>query len=290
MSSIPACSQTPEEAFIVSSLHGGESAEAKLVRRSRDLTPSGPVNVGVRERWISLAAGAGLIAYGISRRSLGGAALAALGLATGYRGLTGFCPMYNALGLSTTSNHRRATFASTSTGAQPDEYFDQGIHISESVTIQKPASELYRFWRNFENLPRIMSHLKSVEVINDRRSHWIAKAPVGMKLEWDAEIINEYENELIAWRSLDGASVDNAGSVRFIPAPAAGGTIVRVTVEYIPPAGTLGQIVAKLLGKAPARQIGEDLLQFKQFMETGEVTANDGSGKQPGERVKVMLP
>jgi uncharacterized membrane protein len=126
-----------------------------------------------------------------------------------------------------------------------------------------------------------MSHLKSVEVLDGRRSHWVARSPVGTKLEWDAEIINEKDSELIAWRSLEGASVDNAGSVRFIPAPAGRGTIVRVTIEYIPPAGSIGQLVAKLFGSAPAHQIREDLRRFKQFMETGEITTNESpSGRQ----------
>ena len=133
--------------------------------------------------------------------------------------------------------------------------------------------EVYRFWRNFENLPRFMDHLESVAVIDEDRSHWVAKAPAGTKVEWDAVIHNEIEDELIAWRSLPGSEVNNAGSVHFEPTADGRGTEVRVILSYDPPAGKVGAAVAKLLGEEPSQQVEEDLRRFKQVMDAGE-TAN----------------
>jgi uncharacterized membrane protein len=159
---------------------------------------------------------------------------------------------------------------------QANRFFEHGVHVSHAVTIARPAAELYRFWRSLENLPRIMRHLQAVQVIDNTHSHWVAKAPAGSTVEWDAEVINEEENALIAWRSLEGASVENAGSVRFIPAPAGRGTEVRVVLEYIPPAGALGKVVAQLYGEEPRQQVREDLDRFKQLMEAGEIATIEG--------------
>jgi uncharacterized membrane protein len=149
----------------------------------------------------------------------------------------------------------------------------QGVKVEESVTINRPVLEVYRFWRNFENLPRFMDHLESVTVIDDARSHWVAKGPAGTKVEWDAIIHNEVEDELIAWRSLPGAEVNNAGSVHFTPTPDGTGTDVRVVMSYEPPAGMVGVAVAKLLGEEPSKQVAEDLRRFKQVMDSGDVMA-----------------
>ena len=149
----------------------------------------------------------------------------------------------------------------------------QGIKVEESVTINRPVLEVYRFWRNFENLPRFMDHLESVTVIDDVRAHWVAKGPAGTKVEWDAIIHNEVEDELIAWRSLPGAEVNNAGSVHFTPTPDGAGTDVRVVLSYEPPAGMLGVAVAKLLGEEPSKQVADDLRRFKQVMDSGDVMA-----------------
>lgn len=156
----------------------------------------------------------------------------------------------------------------------------QGIKVEESVTINRPLLEVYRFWRNFENLPRFMDHLESVTVIDDTHSHWVAKGPAGTKVEWDAVIHNEVDDELIAWRSLPGAEVNNAGSVHFTPTPNGTGTDVRVVLSYEPPAGKLGAAVAKLLGEEPSQQVAEDLRRFKQVMDLGDVLV--GSKTHPG--------
>jgi len=154
------------------------------------------------------------------------------------------------------------------------------IKVHETVTINRPAAELYALWRDFTNLPRIMRHLESVETTTDKRSHWKAKAPAGATVEWDAEIVEDRPNELIAWRSLSDAQIPNAGSVRFIPAAGDRGTEIHVELRYDPPAGKLGKAVAKLLGEEPSQQISGDLRRFKQVVETGEVTRSDATVKE----------
>jgi uncharacterized membrane protein len=220
------------------------------------------INVGSSERTWSTYGGGALLALGLAKGRISGLALAALGGAMIYRGVTGHCPMYSQLGKSTVDDERDA--------AQPEEYFKRGIHVVESITVNKPREELYRYWRQLENLPRIMHHLESVQVIDERRSHWVAKGPAGARVEWDAEVINDVPNERIAWRSLGGAEVDNAGSVRFLDAPGDRGTQVTVTLDYIPPAGGLGYAIAKLLGRDAKRDVHEDLRGFKRTMEVGE--------------------
>lgn len=226
--------------------------------------PSHSANVGDGERIVSIIAGVGIGLLGLRRGSLGGLALAGAGGMLAYRGIKGHCGLYEKLGLNTTKP------------AEPEAYFDHGIHVEVAVTIDRSASELYSFWRNFENLPQFMDHLQSVKVLDDKRSRWTARGPAGTSVSWDAEIINDVPNQTIAWRSLGGAQVDNAGSVRFIEAPADRGTEVHVVLDYIPPGRTLGKWIAKLFGEDPQTQIETDLRRFKMLMETGEVSKIDG--------------
>jgi uncharacterized membrane protein len=158
---------------------------------------------------------------------------------------------------------------------------ERSIHVSRSITIDRSPEELYWFWRDFENLPRFMRHLVSVKATSEWRSHWVAKAPAGGTVEWDAEITSEQPGQLIAWRSLPGSEVDNAGSVSFEAAPGGRGTYVRVNLEYNPPGGLLGALVAKFFGEAPDQQIQADLYRLKQLIETGQVTTTEG---QPAGR------
>ena len=154
---------------------------------------------------------------------------------------------------------------------------DRGsVKIERVTTINKPVHEVYQFWRRFENFPRFMRHLESVEMLGGGRSRWRAKAPAGMTVEWEAEVLEDRDNEWIAWRSLPGSQIENSGSVRFSPAPGARGTELRVQLQYNPPAGTLGRGVAWLFGKEPDQQIHDDLHRFKQLMETGEIPLSDG--------------
>jgi uncharacterized membrane protein len=232
-------------------------------------------NVGQVERWASSIGGGALALYGVTRGSLGGIALALLGAALVQRGVSGHCNVYEAMGFNTAGDTSLRNSENVSVPAE------RGTKVEKSVVINRPADELYRFWRNFENLPHFMNHLESVRVTGGDRSHWVAKAPAGRTVEWDAEIYNEKENELIAWRTLEGADVDSAGSVRFEKATGGRGTVVRVSLKYDPPGGKLGSLVARLFGENPEQQIDEDLGRFKQLMETGEVITTEG---QPSGR------
>jgi uncharacterized membrane protein len=157
-----------------------------------------------------------------------------------------------------------------------DENVARNVHVETSIAIDKSPEELFRFWRNFSNLPLFMKNLESVTELDQTRSHWVAKGPAGTRVEWDAEIYNEEENKLIAWRSLENADVVNAGSVRFQVGPQGHGTFVRVTMNYNPPAGKIGATVAQLLGAEPAQLIKEDLRRLKQVMEAGEIPTTEG--------------
>jgi|SRR5579884_2450082 len=215
-------------------------------------------NVGDVERAVSALTGVGLLAVGVARPSRIGGIVSLVGAALLHRGVSGYCMLYEALGADTNRLGRRKV----PTG--------QAVKIEKRVSVDRSPEELYRFWRNLENLPRIMSHLESVEALNERLSHWTVKPlPIGgPKVEWDAEIINEVENELIGWRSLRGSEVENAGSVRFQRAGDGPGTEVIVTLQYAPPAGKLGSLVASMLGHDPERMLEEDLRRFKEMMET----------------------
>lgn len=150
------------------------------------------------------------------------------------------------------------------------------IKVEKTVTINKPQDELYRFWHNFENLPQFMNHLKSVKVIDEKRSHWVAEAPLGISVEWDANIIEDRENEKISWSSVKDADIENSGSVHFKKAPDNRGTEVEVVIVYEPPGGKIAAAIAKLFGEEPKQQIGDDLNRFKMLMETGEIATTEG--------------
>lgn len=154
---------------------------------------------------------------------------------------------------------------------------NHGIHANGSCIVNLPPDEVYRFWRDFQNLPRFMRHLESVEDLGDGRSHWTAKAPAGMTVEWDATIIADVPGEVISWRSLEDADVDNAGAVRFERAPGNRGTIVRVNLQYNPIGGVLAAGIAKLFGEEPTQQLDDDLRRFKQVLEVGEVVVSDAT-------------
>lgn len=151
------------------------------------------------------------------------------------------------------------------------------VEVTKTITVNRPPKEVYRFWRDFENLPRFMGHLEEVRSTGGARSHWRAKGPAGMSVEWDAEITEDVPDERIAWRSLEGADVDNAGTVQFKRGPGGRGTEVKVELRYAPPGGRAGALVAGLLGEAPGQQIREELRAFKQLMETSEIARSDAS-------------
>jgi len=217
-------------------------------------------NISDAERWLSIAAGMGLAAYGLTRRrGAGGWMLAAFGGLLVRRGASGHCDTYELFGINTAGtgqDTRRALGGSA------------GVIVDESVTINQPVETLYRFWRNLENLPRVMRHLESVERITDTLSRWRAKGPAHTVVEWNAEIINEVPNKVIGWQSIEGSDVVSAGSVNFDDLGAGRGTRVRVRLQYSPPGGKVGAAIVKLVGRDAATEIREDLRQFKASVES----------------------
>lgn len=160
------------------------------------------------------------------------------------------------------------------------------MHVTKTVTILRPVEEVYAFWRDFENLPRFMYHLELVESLGAQRSHWVAKAPAGKSVEWDAEVTDDRPNELISWQSVGtDDDVRNSGSVRFTKAPGDRGTEVRVDLYYDPPGGKTGAVIAKLFGEEPTIQINDDLHRLKQVLETGEVVRSHGAPEGVGRNV-----
>jgi uncharacterized membrane protein len=248
-------------ATAVKSAAGPESGVARAVNKLPPLR----TNVSANERWLALAAGGTLVGLGITGRTpallsslLGGYLI--------YRATTGNCMLYQALGVSTADSTAERTAVTAG----------HGTRVEHAVIVNKPAAEVYRFWRDLENLPRFMTHLIDVDTTTDNRSHWIAKGPLGLKVEWDAEIVTDTRNKVIAWRSLDKSDVDTAGSVHFTELPHDRGTEVRVELKYDPPAGKLGTAIARLIGKSPDAQIRADMRRFKRIMETGELPTTQG--------------
>lgn len=232
------------------------------------------INVGAVERRASIAAGVAMLSYLVRKRPNMLIGLP-MGLEAGYmlyRGATGHCVIYQMMDINRADNGHA------------------GIKVERAVTVNKPRQELYRIWRNFENLPRFMTHLQKVsvdELGGDRRSHWVAKAPLGREIEWDSEITEERDNEYLEWRSLPGSIVASVGSVEFSDAPGGRGTIVKVSMQYHPLGGSMAAAFAKLFGEEPDVQVREDLRHFKQIMETGEIPSIEG---QPSGRATIDEP
>ncbi|MEH2374965.1 SRPBCC family protein [Nostoc sp.] len=229
-----------------------------MASTSGDKLNTGQPEASEVERWSSLIGGGAMVLMGLKQGSLRGVLTALAGGGLIYQG---------------------ATKQSTIQQAQEAIGINQPIKVEKTVTINKPADELYRYWHNFENLPTFMKHLKSVKVHDQKRSHWIANAPLGNSVEWDAEILEDRENEFISWASVEGADVDNSGFVRFQKAPSDRGTEVKIVLEYNPPGGILGATVAKLFGEEPEQQIGDELRRFKMLMEAGEIATTEGQSR-----------
>ena len=219
-------------------------------------------NVSDWERVASVAAGAALLYLGTRPRPANRLA-ATTGLGLMARGLGGYCPVNAAVGRGADRSNTKVALGGP-----------RGIHVFESITINRPAIELFRFWRDFSNLPRFMEHLDNIQVLSSTRSVWTAKAPVGMRVRWEADVINEIEGELIGWQSTGNADVATAGSVRFVAAQG-GSTEIIVHLQYDPPAGKLGSLVASLFGEEPSQQIRADLRRLKGILETGEIPRSE---------------
>ncbi|MCU0705905.1 MAG: SRPBCC family protein [Fimbriiglobus sp.] len=217
-------------------------------------------NVSETERWLALGGAAYLFTFGFSGRGPGLTSLLTGGYLL-YRAASGHCMLYQAMGMNTAGWKRGEAVIPAGKGKK----------VEHSVVVNRPVEEVYRFWRDFENLPRFMRHLEDVDTSTDNRSRWIAKGPMGLRVEWEAELTADTPNQLIAWKSLPGADVDTAGSVHFLPTTDHTSTEVKVSLKYDPPAGAVGTAVAKLFGEDPERQVREDLQKFKEIMENRSV-------------------
>lgn len=224
--------------------------------------PSSNTEASETERWASLIGGGAMVLMGLQQRSLRGVLMTLAGGGLLYQGITKQSTVQQAQDMAQK--------------AQQSSLLNQTIRVEKSVTINKPAEELYRFWRNFENLPRFMKHIKSVTTYNDTRSHWIASAPLGTNVEWDADLVKDEPNQLIAWASAEGSDIENSGFVRFQPATGNRGTVVKVVLEYNIPGGAVTAAIAKLFGEEPEQQIGDELRRFKMLMEAGEIATTEG--------------
>ena len=251
--------------------------ETNALRRVDGDTSAAHRNVGDAERWVSVVGGAALAVYGLDRRDLGGGLLAVLGAELIRRGATGHCHVYEALSVSTASDftahgpHRDLPSSPAATVRA-----SRAVKIERTITVKRPAEELYAFWRDPSNVPRVLDFVESVEQLSDMRAHWRARGPGGKTIEWDAEIINDVPNQLLAWKSVGDADIPNAGSLHFRTAPNGRGTEVRIVFEYEPPAGHLGAWVAKLVKENPDTQVRDALRRFKQLAETGEIVTTEG--------------
>ena len=218
------------------------------------------VNLDRVERQFSIATGALLIFGALRRRSfkmlLGGGYFL-------YRGVTGYCPVYRAF-----ENWAGAPLS-------------EGLSFEESVAVNKPVDEVYALWRGVENLPNFMLHLESVTPTYGNRSHWVARLPAPLRLEWDAAVTEEHENRKISWCSLPGSRVHHQGSVFFHPLAGHGGTEIKIIMNYKPPVGSAGTAAAKLLSLLTQNQLRADLRAFKAVAETGEKPTTSG---QPSGR------
>ena len=223
-------------------------------------SPGSKANLGRNERIGSGLVGAALISYGVVRRDASSVVLGLLGTLLIYRGATGHCKCYEQLGIDTTS-------LSNGRGVSGNS----GIRIEHSVDVARSPMELYYYWHQLTNLPEIMRHVKSVTV-EGSRSHWVVAGPAGYEVAWDAEFINEKPGELIAWQSLPDSVVHNAGSVRFRSLNEGRSTRITVALEYLPPAGKAGAVIAGLLGVSPLRQLREDLELFRTRMDSSAPT------------------
>jgi uncharacterized membrane protein len=237
-------------------------------RRTHPDERGGAVNVGRPERIASDILGAGIVLAAFNRRGWWRAATVAGGLLL-LRGLTGRSAVYRLL---------RVSSADLGHGA--------GVRAEAVVTVNAPVPRVYDFWRDLTNLPKVMRHLRAVDPVGHGLSHWVAEAPGGRTLEWDAEIIDQRENEVIAWRSTPGGDLEHAGSVRFREAPGGRGTEVHVNLRYVPKGGTFGFLTARALSSVTDQRLAEELRHFKSFLETGEVVTTEGqtSGRETHER------
>ena len=216
------------------------------------------VDLGQPERLVSTAAGGLLLLYSLRNPSPLNLVLGAVGAGLIYQGTVG-----------------RNVVETIRTG-QPLVAAPNGLRVKKSMTVNRPPDELYAFWRNLENLPRFMKHVRSVQRHGNGRSHWVVAGPRGTVFKWDAQITVDRPNEMIAWQTVPGSSVDHRGYVKFVPAPGGRGTEVHVAMEYQPPGGEAGKLIGSLLGGITEQEIQEQIRNFKSIMEAGEIPTIKG--------------
>jgi len=227
-------------------------------------------SIAALERVAALTTATAVVAYGLSRRTVPGVCLATAATPLVYRGLAGDWPRVG-------NGHTAQVRTRASLGG------DRGIHVRESIRLEQPIAEVYRFWRRFENLPRFMNYLEQVTELGNGRSRWVARGPAGTRVAWDAEIINDIENKVIGWQSLPGADIVNAGSVNFDTVRNGRSTQLTVHLQYAPPAGRAGSLLAMIFGREPSQTIREDLRRLKQLLEAGEFP--HAKARRNGEQV-----
>ena len=221
-----------------------------------------PDEMADRQRWMAAAAGGVMLWQGLRQRNAGKWVMTLLGAGLVYQGVSG----NNVLGQLPVVQ----PVVKTLTTAQ------EGLRVRKTLTINRPAAELYEYWRNLENLPRFMHHVKEVQQLDEGRSHWRVAIMDKMELEWDAEITVDRPNEMIAWGTLPGATVAHRGYVKFIPAPGDRGTEISVALEYDPPGAALGIAAGSMAKFIPAQDIKEEIRNFKQIMEAGAIPTTEG--------------
>ena len=235
-----------------------ETRQAIEARRGGDVTLHGPslgqvVNDALaswkRDSWSP------------AQRALAGAF--GMGLATigyfrgGVRGF-GMCAMGGALMARATANQNLGALVK-----------GKGIYIEKTVHIDAPVEHVFAYWRNLENFPQWMSHVREIRYVGGDRFHWVVDGPAGAPVEWDSELLNVSENREMTWRAVEGSTVDHTGRVRF--EPAGDGSRVHVQLKYAPPGGVIGHAVARAFGVDPKSEMDDDLLRLKSMIETGRV-------------------
>lgn len=230
-------------------------------------------NVGTLERWISILGGGTALGEGLRRRGFIGILLSMVGSYLLFRGFSGNCLLYRRLQIDTTR-------------ADDGGLWGQNlVHVQTRVSVQQPRETVYRYWRNLENLPTFMRHIRSIQV-DGNRSHWVARTPLGLRLHWDSQITQDSPNERLTWRSMAGSQVDSRGEIRFRPT-VNGGTEVDVDMYYRPPGGAVARMLANLLGGISERMVRHDIERFREFIESRSTAGaplldyDQGLGREP---------
>src|SRR5262245_56214441 len=242
-----------------------------LARRGEPAWGNSP-NIGNMQRLFSVLAGSGCIFRALKRPSLFGVILGMAGISLVYRGASGYCLVFAAMDLNTSKDTQETKLL-----RRRNVTIEKTTEIRATIVINRPPADLYRFWRSFDNLPRVMRHVQSVFVINDHLSYWVVQTLAGVTLEWDAKITHDVENERIAWRSFADADIDNAGFVEFEPIGDGQKTKLTLTLQYALPTRLMETAAAELFGEHPEYTLAQDLQRLKDLMETGEVSRLNSS-------------